>query len=182
MRHRVVYTYNISVPPGLFTWLGAKLIGAKAVAMIYDMRSRARPSPGASALPRPVAPPPPLAAIRWPGADRRCHRGRLCAGPTPSHGRRDPAAGPCPGRPQSSPPDGKAICLHRFRGQPGRAQWVSVLLEAFARLPGEGYRLRIAGRGPLQAQVQAAAADRRIEYLGFLSFEEVLRCTAPPTC
>jgi len=42
-------------------------------------------------------------------------------------------------------------------------------------LPGEGYRLRIAGTGPLEGRIrQAAEADRRIEYCGYLAFEQVL--------
>ena len=36
-RRRIVLTYNLSVPPGVFTWLAARLIGAKAVAMVYDI-------------------------------------------------------------------------------------------------------------------------------------------------
>jgi glycosyltransferase involved in cell wall biosynthesis len=51
-----------------------------------------------------------------------------------------------------------------------------VLLEAFSLLRGERFRLRIAGRGPLEERVRAAAArDQRIEFLGLLSFEGVLK-------
>ena len=37
VRHRIVFTYNLSVPPGVFTWIAARLVGAKAVAMVYDV-------------------------------------------------------------------------------------------------------------------------------------------------
>jgi hypothetical protein len=36
-RSRVVYTYNLSMPPGLFTLVGARLARAKAVAWICDI-------------------------------------------------------------------------------------------------------------------------------------------------
>ena len=76
---------------------------------------------------------------------------------------------------RSPPPSGEAVPFAVVSaGSLDEANGFLVLLEAFARLPGDGYRLRIAGRGPLESQVRAAAAkDPRIEYLGFLSFEEV---------
>src|SRR5437879_980861 len=37
MNDRVVLTYNLSVPPGLFTWIGARLARAKAVAFVNDV-------------------------------------------------------------------------------------------------------------------------------------------------
>jgi glycosyltransferase involved in cell wall biosynthesis len=49
-------------------------------------------------------------------------------------------------------------------------------LKAFSLLQGEQYRLCIAGRGPLEKLVsEAATADPRIEYLGFMSSLEVLQ-------
>lgn len=51
---------------------------------------------------------------------------------------------------------------------------VTVVLDAIRRLPPElDIELAIAGKGPLEDQVRAAAAgDRRITYLGYLSGEE----------
>jgi glycosyltransferase involved in cell wall biosynthesis len=49
------------------------------------------------------------------------------------------------------------------------------VLAAFAHLEGSSYRLIVAGRGPLGAEVEAAAGkDRRIEFRGFLTHPEVL--------
>jgi glycosyltransferase involved in cell wall biosynthesis len=49
------------------------------------------------------------------------------------------------------------------------------LLQAFALLEGDRYRLRVAGHGPLEHLVrEAAQTDSRIEYLGFLQLKEVL--------
>ena len=48
-------------------------------------------------------------------------------------------------------------------------------MQAFALLEGDHYRLRVAGMGALEGAVkEAAAKDPRIEYCGFVSFEEVL--------
>jgi glycosyltransferase involved in cell wall biosynthesis len=61
-----------------------------------------------------------------------------------------------------------------FAGSLDEPNGVSLMLDAFSRLRG-GFRLRIAGRGPLEDKVrQAAANDSRIDYLGFLPHGQVL--------
>ena len=61
-----------------------------------------------------------------------------------------------------------AGCINEING-------THILLEAFAFLPGDRFRLRIAGWGPLQERVRKAAlTDPRIEFLGLLPFEAVL--------
>ena len=61
-----------------------------------------------------------------------------------------------------------AGCINEINGLP-------ILLEAFSLLPGDHFRLRIAGWGPLEQQVRAtAASDSRIEFLGMIPFEGVL--------
>jgi glycosyltransferase involved in cell wall biosynthesis len=62
-----------------------------------------------------------------------------------------------------------------FAGRIDEMNGIPSLLEAFSLVEGDKYRLRIAGGGPLERQVrEAAATDSRIEYLGFISFSEVL--------
>jgi glycosyltransferase involved in cell wall biosynthesis len=51
---------------------------------------------------------------------------------------------------------------------------ISLLLAAFALLPGDGYRLWICGKGHAEKQVQSAASrDPRISFLGYVSNEEM---------
>jgi glycosyltransferase involved in cell wall biosynthesis len=60
-------------------------------------------------------------------------------------------------------------------GQLSETNGVPMLLRAFSLLEGSGFRLRIAGSGPLDEEVlRAAEADSRIEFLGRLPFEQVL--------
>jgi glycosyltransferase involved in cell wall biosynthesis len=60
-------------------------------------------------------------------------------------------------------------------GSLDEANGILVILEAFRLLPELRFRLRIAGSGPLDSVVRLAAQlDERIEYLGFLSFADVL--------
>jgi glycosyltransferase involved in cell wall biosynthesis len=52
---------------------------------------------------------------------------------------------------------------------------IGLLLAAFDKLRGQPFRLRIAGRGPLDETVRAASeTDPRIEHCGFLPFDRVL--------
>jgi len=46
--NRVVFTYNLTVPPGLFTIVGAKLIGAKSVVALCDIDVPGQTAPPAS--------------------------------------------------------------------------------------------------------------------------------------
>jgi glycosyltransferase involved in cell wall biosynthesis len=173
---RLVYTYNLSFPPALFTWLGAKLVGAKAVAMVYDIEIPRQTVPwsiGRSIdlwlhgflLPRfdgRVLIADAIADDFAPGKPYLCVEGGI---------RPEVLAGGG-SAPVARPPDGPFTVVSA--GSLDEVNGFPLLLQAFARLPGDGYRLRIAGRGPLEPQVRSAAAkDPRIEYLGFLSFEEV---------
>jgi glycosyltransferase involved in cell wall biosynthesis len=55
------------------------------------------------------------------------------------------------------------------------ANGISLMLAAMKLIPKSNVTLRIAGSGPLLAEViEAAAADPRIEYVGYLPFREVL--------
>jgi len=61
-------------------------------------------------------------------------------------------------------------------GTLNEANGVHILLQAFSMLDGIHYKLRIAGSGPLEKDVRyAAVRDARIEYCGYLAYENVLR-------
>jgi len=182
MRHkqyRVVYTFNLSVPPGLFTLLAARLIGAKAMVSLNDINE-----PGQTV--------PPTLVNR---VDFWLHKWlvpRFDGHVVVSDLIMDDFA---PGRPYIRIEGGiRSEILDRtsdtFKpkkeknapfvivsaGSLDEANGVLILLEAFTLLAGEQYRLHIAGRGPLEKYVEEAAKkDHRIEYVGFVSFEEVLR-------
>jgi glycosyltransferase involved in cell wall biosynthesis len=176
--HRVVYTFNLTEPPGLFTLLGAWLIGAKAVVSLNDIHIPGQLVPATLArrldfwlqkklIPRfdgivvvskkiveDFAPNRPF--VRLEGGVKEVffqqthpYTSRLSQEKTPFT-------------------IASAGTLYEVNG-------INELLAAFALLSGSGYRLRIAGSGPLAEKVkQAAQADPRIEYSGYLSFEDVL--------
>jgi glycosyltransferase involved in cell wall biosynthesis len=175
--HRVVYTFNLSVPPGLFTLFGARLIGAKAVVSLNDINI-----PGHT-IPSTLASRLDLWLHRWliPRFD-----GHVAVA---DRIMRDFA----PGRPyirieggiwpqvlsqtdsalRRKKKDGSFVIV--AAGSLDEANGILVLLEAFSVLEGEQYRLRIAGSGLLEHRVrEAAAQDPRIEYVGYVSFEQVL--------
>jgi glycosyltransferase involved in cell wall biosynthesis len=69
--------------------------------------------------------------------------------------------------------------IHNFvigvAGSLTKANGILEILEAFQLLEGEKWRLRIAGSGPLKADVERAIAlDQRIEWLGSIPFASVL--------
>jgi glycosyltransferase involved in cell wall biosynthesis len=79
---------------------------------------------------------------------------------------------------QSRPPDARRrfLMLSRLTVDKG----VEVVLEAAKRLPdGADVEIVIAGKGPLEDRVKAAAAqDRRITYLGFVTGEQKIEALA----
>ena len=177
-RFRVVYTYNLTVPPGLFTLLGARLIGAKTVVSLCDINVPGETVPAdwfyrfdywlqrkliprfdghcvaADAMAQEFIPGRPY--LRLEGGVRRDvfarTRLRLDGGE-----------------------DQNAPFVVAAAGTLSEANGLLVLLKAFSLLEGDRYRLHIAGRGPLERQVREAAAhDSRIEYLGLIPFSDVL--------
>jgi glycosyltransferase involved in cell wall biosynthesis len=61
-----------------------------------------------------------------------------------------------------------------YSGGLNELKGIPLLLDAFAQLRGDHYRLWITGGGGLEARVRdAAAADDRIEFLGFLPYDQV---------
>jgi glycosyltransferase involved in cell wall biosynthesis len=172
-RKRIIYTYNLSVPPGLLTLVAARLCGAKLVAALCDIN-----------IPGETVPP-----TWWHRVDYWLHRFvlprldgivtitdsivedfaprvpslRLEGGVAPEAIR--------PVRHQRSGPEPFVIVA---AGTLNAANGTQLILDAFRLLSGDGYRLRMAGDGPLRSAVaRAAEADPRIEYLGLVSHDRV---------
>ena len=176
-KSRIVYTFNLTVPPGIFTLAGARLIGAKAVVSLNDINKPGHTVPDtlfnrldfkmqrkliplfdghiavADNIMRDFAPNRPY--VRIEGGITDDVIGRLAA------------------------TDGSAKDYGTFTivsaGSLDEANGFRVLLEAFALLDGDSYRLCIAGCGPLEEEIKAAATkDRRIDFRGYLSHADVL--------
>lgn len=176
-RSRVVSTFNLTAPPGIFTLLGARLIGAKAVAHLYDIN-----------VPGETVPWTPLFRL-----DYKLHRllmprfdGLVVVSDAiiRDFGLRAPHIRVEGGVRESlfstvSPRCDSTGFVVVSAGSLDEPNGLRVLLEAFSKLRGDHYRLRIAGAGPLENEVRSAAArDARIEYCGFLAFNDVLRLYA----
>jgi glycosyltransferase involved in cell wall biosynthesis len=178
-KFRVVYTYNLTVPPGLFTLLGARLIRAKAVVSLCDINVPGETVPSG-----------------WPWRLDYWLQGKLIPRFDGHIVVSDAIADEfLPGRPYLRLEGGVRDEVFAHTGDhftatknPGtpfvitaagtlnEANGFLILLKAFSLLEGDQYRLCIAGGGPLEQQVrQAAANDSRIAYLGLISFSEVLQ-------
>ncbi len=176
--HKVIYTFNLTVPPGIFTLVGARLIGAKAVDSLNDINIPGQTVPNSFFnrvdffLQRKIIP---LFDGHVSVSDRIMEDFapgrqfvRLEGGVTAEMLHKPDAAGRNPWNKTS-----------RFTivsaGSLDEANGFKVLLEAFSQLQGDQYRLFIAGGGPLSSEVQKAAElDTRISYYGFIPFAEVL--------
>lgn len=176
--HRVVYTFNLTVPPGLSTLLGARLIGAKAVVSLNDIHEPGHMVPATlfhrfdfwmqrQLIPLfdgHIAVADKIMADFAPGKPYLRLEGGIANDVLEGTGKSLRLIGD-----QSLP------FTIVSAGRLDETNGVRVLLESFSILEGDHYRLRIAGTGPLEAEVrQAAAKDSRIEFCGFISFEKVL--------
>jgi glycosyltransferase involved in cell wall biosynthesis len=175
---RAVLAFNLTDPPAWGVLAGARLAGAMSVGVVADVNV-----PG-GVVPR---------GWRWRFdhwlACRLIRRfDRLITV------REETASDLAPGIPHMVVPGGvSSWALHRAdtagerppRPHAGRFTMVlagmltayngiPLMLEAMGLTEGEGFRLRVAGRGPLEQAVrEAAARDPRIEYCGFLGREQV---------
>jgi glycosyltransferase involved in cell wall biosynthesis len=174
--HLIVCTYNLSEPPGLFSLMAARLVGAKAVALIYDVHVPGALVPASwsrrldfllqrwlmprfdglvvvtSSIARDFAPRVPHIRVDGGVSESMLEVGR---------------------RRKRRSEEGPFTMVSAGGLHPGNG--IEEMLGAMRLLPGPAYRLRIAGAGPLEQQVRAAQArDPRIEYCGLLSFEQVL--------
>jgi glycosyltransferase involved in cell wall biosynthesis len=178
---RVVYCYNLSVPPGIFILLSAWLIRARTIVSLCDIDVPGETVPEtlfckldywmqrlliqyfdghvvvSDVIARDFLDGKPH--MRLEGGVRQEDLDR-------TNGRELSA----------KKQDDEQPFVIAAAGYLNETNGLPVLLEAFSLLRGEGFRLRIAGAGPLEGQIRAAAArDPRIEFLGLLSFEGVLK-------
>jgi glycosyltransferase involved in cell wall biosynthesis len=177
-RCKVLYAFNLTEPPGLFTLLAARLFGALAVASINDINIPGEQVPKSLSrrldfwlhkqlLPRfdglvvvsqsiteDFAPSVPHIVIS--GGLNDMERVRYMN----------------VGDPSTQP-------VHPFTivsaGRLSETNGFLELLRAFELLADRPYRLRIAGAGPLEPEIRLASErDSRIDFIGFLPFDQVL--------
>jgi len=177
--HRVILTYNVSYPHGTVTLLAARLIWARAFALVADLPVpgdgvvRAAPLrrldcflqtkslplfDGIVVLTRNMANDfaPRVPFIHMEGAVPK----ELLQSLT-DLSQTDQSTGP--------------YCTLMYAGKLDELRGIPLLLQAFSLLSGDQYRLWITGQGPLREQVeQAAKEDPRITYWGFLPYAEIL--------
>lgn len=175
-KKKAILIYNLSVPSGVVCLAAARLAGARLVAIVADINEpgqtvsngwRQRLDYG---LQRWVIPrcDGHLSLAEQIMADFAPGRSflRVEGGVLAEWGDRSVSAQ------QARVPGEFAIA---FAGKLCTANGVELLLGAFELIKGEQYRLVIAGSGPLEELVrEAAARDKRVRYLGFVSHDEVL--------
>lgn len=176
-KRRVVFTYNLTVPPGIFTLIGARLVRAKCVVAIYDIN-----------IPGQTVP-----ANLWRRIDYWLQRkllplfdGHISVTDAIM---RDFAPGKhyllleggvskevldIAKKPPIKPsPTEKFTIL--AAGRLDEANGIPEILEAFSLLAGDSYRLVVAGDGMFRGAVEdAARLDHRIQYLGYVGFNDLL--------
>lgn len=178
-RKKVIYTYNISVPPGIFTLLGAKLTGSKAIVMVYDIGVPGVTVPNSffyridywlhkktlplfdglvvitDAIVNDFAPKVPHLRIEGGISNDLITQYQK----TTATSRRN----------QDCFTIATAGRLDDLNG-------INEILEAFASINNTSFRLHIAGIGPLEGLVRdAAEKDSRIIFHGFLPFEQIIK-------
>jgi glycosyltransferase involved in cell wall biosynthesis len=172
---KVVLSFNLSDPPGVFAWAAARLARAKYVGWVLDLHE-----PGGLvadswsrrldfAMERRLIP-------RLDGLVVVADRIAQDFAPGKRYLRiesgvdREAFLEPPPPRPAGAEPFTLVLAgtLASFNG-------VELALDAFALLPGDGWRLTIAGGGSLEPLVRRrAAGDPRIDYAGVLPFGELI--------
>jgi glycosyltransferase involved in cell wall biosynthesis len=178
-QHRVVLTYNLTMPPGVFTLLAARLGKAKAVVSVNDINIPGQTVPASALwrldvrlqrwlLPRfdgHLAVADQIATDFFPGRPYvRIEGGVDKAFLDLTRSPNEPAA------------KENSRFVFAFAGWLNEANGVRVLLSAFRLLPHPDFGLLIAGPGPLQRIVEEASRqDPRIQYLGTLDAADVAR-------
>lgn len=176
---RVIYTFNITNPPGFFTLLGARLTGSKCVAMIYDINVPGETLPATLLIKLDYW----LHKILLPAFDglvvitnsisedfaRNVPFIRVEGGINDELVQRYSAVdrGNCPKQDKPF----KIVTA----GSLEEANGILVILDAFSLLNRPDFELHVLGSGPLEGVVRKAALnDQRIVYHGFIPFEKVL--------
>lgn len=181
-KHRIIYTFNISVPPGIFILTAALLTRSKAVAMIYDIN-----------VPGETKPKSIFSFIdffmhkqllkRFDGLVVITNAIALDFAPSVQYLRVEG------GITSDLIAQYEVLEADQLRnplfftivtaGRLDEANGIREILAAFSQMDGEMYRLHIAGAGPLEAEVvEAAENDSRITFHGFVPFAKVLKLYA----
>jgi glycosyltransferase involved in cell wall biosynthesis len=177
-RHRAIFSFNLSVPHLAFTAAAARLTGAKLLVWISDLNVPGETVPGNMLyridawIGRKVLKYVEGAIVVCDAIARDYLPGRSCI-------RID-------GGVSGEVIEETGRLLEARQGDETRFTIVATgalyafngiqeVLAAFARLDGPRYRLIVAGRGPLAADVEAAAKnDPRIDFRGFLGQKDLL--------
>ena len=174
-RRRVVYVYNLTVPPGILVWLGARLIRARIVASLNDINV-----PGQTA-PLSIANVLDYAMQRWliPRLDGYVAvSDAIMSDLAPGREYLRVEGGVAHDvfeRTAEKPARDPSMIRVAAAGTLDRTNGIELILDAFERMEDSRFRLTLAGRGPLEQRVRdAAARDARISYVGFLPFDAVL--------
>lgn len=177
VKRGVVVTYNLSVPPGLCTYVASRLVGAKVVALLNDID-----------VPGQTVPATPLRRF-----DYWLHRvliprldGRVVVADSiadtfakgRSYLRVDGGIGvetlERMQRSHAAPPKRLGRIRVVLAGRLDETNGVKLMLGAAGLLLGDGYEFWIAGSGSLSEWVkEQAAKDARIIYAGLLSLDEL---------
>jgi len=177
---RVVYVFNLTAPSGLFVLAAARLIRAAAIVSLNDVNQ-----PGET-VPDSIGWRLDYAMQRWliPRFDGHvavtdCIMKDLA--PNRPYVRVE--GGVVPEEHEARVPRVRTDATRPFTfvcaGSLDEANGFRLLLQAIRILDEQNVRFRIAGDGPLAGAVkEAAAADPRIEYCGYLSFKEVVELYA----
>lgn len=177
-KRRLVWTFNLSVPPGLFTLLATRLVGGKLLVSLNDINEPGHTVPDrwmyrldyalhrwlipkldghivvADQIMNDFAPGRPYLRVEGGVTSDMLNVGQ---------------------RPCETEQRGDTVFTVTAAGSLDDANGIPEVIAAFRLLKEERFRLRILGGGPLEAYVrQAAAEDPRIDYAGVVPFGRVM--------
>lgn len=177
---RVVLCYNLTVPPGSFVWLAAKLTRSRMIAVVYDISLPGVTVPDSfwrrMDLAQTKVLMPHLDGIigitEWIGRDFAPHVPSICV----PGGISDSLAG------RFSMNDEQvhgSACRVVFAGSLSVANGIGLLLDALAMAPDIDVQVELIGGGPLLARARnVSERDARVRIRGRLSHEGVLSAYA----
>jgi glycosyltransferase involved in cell wall biosynthesis len=174
--HKLVFTFNLTEPSGLFTLIASRLIGARAIAWINDINLPGETVPG-----------------NWmrrldfwlhkkimPRFDGLVVVNKNIAKDFAPNSRFICIDGGVRSQIVYAPNVQNNVCQSRTffcivaAGSLDDQNGIAEILDAFALLKEPFYKLKIAGAGPLKGRIQEAQLkDPRIEYCGYLDHEQI---------